>query len=136
VLSFDAPWGPQALPGFSGNTVVTPMACRTTPAYTAQANEVAIIHVHGTGSPTAAVTDILYIVPMVSTNGGANFTSVLAANTDSAESLQDGTANASVTKRYPLIAGTSYIFAAGFASNSALTINPGYCQGVVMIVKQ
>ena len=85
-----------------------------------------------TASPTAPVTDVLYINAMVGENGGQ----LLPKNTvDAAESLQDGTAHATVNVRYPLEAGKTYVFGVGLASNSALAISPGYCQGVVMIVR-
>jgi len=32
--------------------------------------------------------------------------------------------------RYPLEAGKSYVFGAGFASNAPVSIRPGFCQGV------
>jgi hypothetical protein len=52
-----------------------------------------------------------------------------------AESLSDGTAQASVDLRYPLEAGKTYVFGAGFASNNPVTINPGYCMGTVTIAR-
>jgi hypothetical protein len=85
-----------------------------------------------TASPSAPVTDVLYISAMVAENGGQ----FQPKNTvDAAESLQDGTAHATVNVRYPLEADKKYVFGAGVASNAAVTISPGYCQGVVMIVR-
>jgi hypothetical protein len=96
--------------------------------------EIAVINIHGTGSPSAAVNDVLYIVPMASVNGAA-FASVMPS-TDSAASLSVGTANASVSKRITLAQNTTYIFGAGFASNAAVTISAAYCQGTVTIIRQ
>ena len=133
VLDFDASWGPTMLPGNNGNTIISPMACRTTPPYVPQtAKEVAVVTFHGTASPSAAVNDVLYIDVMVSQNGGA-FNAVTVGY--SAESMQDGTANASVSKRIPLTQGTSYVFGTGFSSKAAVSVNAGYCQGVVSIQK-
>jgi hypothetical protein len=54
---------------------------------------------------------------------------------DSAESLSDGTAHATIDMRMPLEAGKSYVFGAGFSSNGALKISTGYCMGTVTIVR-
>lgn len=90
-----------------------------------------MIALSGTASPNMPVTDVLYINAMVGENGGQ----LLQKNqVDAAESLQDGTAHATLNLRYPLAAGKSYVFGAGFASNSAVSIAPGYCYGVVTIV--
>ncbi|HLM73778.1 MAG TPA: hypothetical protein VK459_13830, partial [Polyangiaceae bacterium] len=134
VLDFDAVWHPANLPGKNGNTIITPANCRTTNnPYTASAGDVAIVNVHGTATPSNPATDVLYINVMTSVNGGATFQVQTA--TDSAESMADGTANASVSKRINLVAGTTYIFGAGFSSNTAVAISTGYCEGTVMIVK-
>jgi hypothetical protein len=131
LLGFEAQWSPANLPGNNGNTYITPQLCKTA-AYTAGSGEVAVIAMSGTGSPTAPVTDVLYIGAMVSENGGT----LQPKNTvDAAESLQDGTGHPTVNMRYPLVAGKSYVFGAGFASNSPVSIGPGYCQAVVTIVR-
>jgi hypothetical protein len=54
---------------------------------------------------------------------------------DAAESLQDGTGHATVNMRLPLVAGKTYVFGAGLAANDAVAISPGYCTGVVTIVR-
>lgn len=133
MLDFDAVWSPANLPGNNGNTIITPVNCRTSPVYTAATGDVAIVNVHGTAAPSNPVTDVLYINVMTSVNGGAFSVQTL---TDSAESMSDGTANASVSKRINLVAGWTYVFAAGFSSNSAVTVSTGYCEGTVLIVKQ
>lgn len=51
------------------------------------------------------------------------------------EATSDGSAHASINMRYPLEAGKNYVFGAGFASNFPMTVSPGYCQGVVTIVR-
>jgi hypothetical protein len=135
VFAFDAQWSPANLPGNNGNTRITPLACRTG-SYTAGSGEVAVVAITGTASPTAPVTDVLYTNAMVGINGGPlNGPQSRLNAQDSAESLQDGTANATVNVRYPLTAGTTYVFGAGFASNSAVSIGPAYCHGTVLIVR-
>jgi Collagen triple helix repeat (20 copies) len=131
VLDFDANWSGTKLPGNSGNTIISPPQCRTE-SHPAAAGEVAVIAMSAMGAPSLAATDVLYINAMVSVNGG-----VLAQkNTfDSAESFSDGSAHTSTNMRYPLEAGKTYVFGAGFASNFPVTINPGYCQGVVTIAR-
>lgn len=129
---FDAQWSPLTLPGNSGNTIVTPSVCRTT-THTAGANEFAIVNVHATATPQNAASDVLYINVMISTNGGNSFA---VQSTDSAESMSDGTANASASKRIPLTQNMNYIFGAGLASNGSVAIGTGYCQGTVLIIKQ
>lgn len=129
ALSFNAVWTGTFLPGNNGNTLITPNNCRTA-SYTAGAGEVAFISLTGTAS--AGVNDVLYIFGMNSVNGGA-FT--LRTQQDSAESLSDGTANASVQGVLSLEAGKTYVFAAAFASNANLTVNPAYCHGAVLILK-
>ncbi|MCK6587037.1 MAG: hypothetical protein L6Q76_05570 [Polyangiaceae bacterium] len=128
-------WSPANLPGNNGNTIITPANCRTSnsPAYTAGQNEVAIVNVHGTATPTNPAVDVLYINVMTSVNGGAYTAQTVY---DSAESMSDNTANASTSKRINLVAGWTYVFAAGFSSNNAVSIGTGYCQGTVLIVKQ
>jgi hypothetical protein len=131
VLGFQAQWSPLNLPGNNGNTIVSPPACRTA-TYTAGSGDTAVIAISGTGSPTEPKTDVLYVNAMVAENGGQ----FQAKNTvDAAESLQDGTGHATVNLRYPLEAGKSYVFGAGFATNNGVSISPGYCHGVVTIVR-
>jgi hypothetical protein len=131
VLGFEANWSGTTLPGNSGNTIVTPPQCRTE-SHPAAAGEVAVIAISAMGSPSVQATDVLYINAMVSVNGGA-----LAQKNifDSVESFSDGSANTTINMRYLLEAGKTYVFGAGFASNSLVTINPGYCQGVVTIAR-
>lgn len=131
VLDFDGSWGPAGLQGNNGNTLITPMVCRTA-SHTAGLNEVAIVSFHGTASPSVATSDLLYIDVMISQNGAA-FTTALSGY--SAEGFGDGTAHASVTKRIPLVQGTSYVFGSGFGSNNVMNASVGYCQGTVTIAK-
>ena len=126
VLNFDAQWSSTTLPGNGGATIVTPPACRTE-SHPAAAGEVAVIALSGTGAPAQASTDFLYINSMVSVNGSAFAKKNIAT---AGESTSDGTAHASINMRYPLEAGKTYVFGAGFASNSSMTVSPGYCQGV------
>jgi Collagen triple helix repeat (20 copies) len=131
VLSFQGQFSPANLPGNNGNTIITPQICKTA-GYTAGSGEMAVIAMSATASPNMPVTDVLYINAMVGENGGQ----LQAKNTvDAAESLQDGTAHATLNVRYPLVAGKTYVFGAGLASNAAVTISPGYCYGVVTIVR-
>ena len=131
VLNFDARWSSTTLPGNGGATIVTPPACRTE-SHPAAAGEVAVIALSGTGAPAQASTDFLYINSMVSVNGSAFAKKNIAT---AGESTSDGTAHASINMRYPLEAGKTYVFGAGFASNSSMTVSPGYCQGAVTIVR-
>jgi hypothetical protein len=131
VLDFEANWSGTTLPGNSGNTIITPPQCRTE-SHPAAAGEVAVIAMSAMGSPSVQATDVLYINAMVSVNGG-----VLTQKNifDSVESFSDGSAHTTINMRYPLEAGKTYVFGAGFGSNSLVTINPGYCQGVVTIAR-
>jgi hypothetical protein len=131
TLSFDAGWTGTNLPGNSGNTVITPGNCKTAP-HTAAASEVAFVTLSGTAS-SAGQNDVLYIFATKSVNGSPNFT--VWNQNDSAESLSDGTAHASIHGVYPLEAGKSYVFAAGFATNGPLQVQPAYCHGAVLILK-
>jgi hypothetical protein len=131
VLGFQAQFSPINLPGNNGNTRVTPQVCRTA-TYTGVSGDVAVIDFSATASPTAPVTDVLYINAMASEDGGQMEPK---NSVDAAESLQDGTAHATVSMRLPLVAGKTYVFGAGLASNSAVAISPGYCIGVVTIVR-
>jgi hypothetical protein len=118
------------LPGNNGNTIIKPGSCRTG-QYTAGTGEVAFVTLSGTAS--AGQNDVLYIFAMKSINASPNFT--LLSKEDSAESISDGVAHASIQGVYPLEAGKSYVFGAGFASNFALTVSPAYCHGAVLILK-
>jgi hypothetical protein len=131
VLGFQAEFSPLNLSGNNGNTRVTPKAC-TTATYTAASGDVAVIDFSATASPTAPVTDVLYVDAMASEDGGQWQPKNIV---DAAESLQDGTAHATVSMRLPLVAGRSYVFGAGLSTNSAVSISPGYCIGVVTIVR-
>ena len=125
---------PITLPGGSGNTVITPNAC-VTPLHWAGPGESALLTLSATASPPEPLTDVLYVVPMVS-SGFAAFKAVsLPGGPDAAESLQDGTANASVQAVVPLTAGLPYAFGVGVASNSEVEVSPGYCTGHVQIVR-
>jgi hypothetical protein len=132
VLEIDGDFGPRHLPGFSGNTVVSPAECETA-SYTAAAGDVAIVSVSATGSPTASVNDVMYVAPMQA-QGAGKPASLFPADVDSAESLHDGTAHAGAQAVSTLQAGSVYRWGVGVASNNALWINPGYCAGTVMIV--
>jgi len=131
VLGFEAQYSPINVPGNNGNTRITPQVCKTA-SYTAASGDVAVINFSATGSPTAPKTDVLYLNAMASENGGQMEP---RNSVDAAESLQDGTAHPTVSMRLPLVAGKTYVFGAGLATNSAVTISPGYCIGVVTIVR-
>jgi hypothetical protein len=107
------------------------VGCRTE-AHVAANGEVAVIGMSGTGSPSVQTNDVVYINAMVSVNGSLMNP---VTGTDQAESLSDGTAHPSLDKLYPLQAGKTYVFGAGFSSNNELTINTGFCQGVVTIMR-
>ncbi|MBK6728366.1 MAG: hypothetical protein IPG63_14140 [Xanthomonadales bacterium] len=135
VLDFDAKWSPANTLGNNGNAILTPSVCRTVnnPPYTAGAGEVAIVHLDATAASSSPVADALYLNVMMSVNGGAFAIQTLE---DSAESMADGTAHVSTSKRINLVAGWTYLFAAGVSTNTPLSISTGYCHGTVLIVKQ
>jgi hypothetical protein len=114
MLDFQAVWSPQALKGNGGNSIETPVACRTE-SYVAGSGEVAGINMSGTGSPSVQTNDVLYINAMISVNGG-----VLEVKSplDAAESLSDGTAHVTSQVRYPLQAGKTYVFGARFPATT------------------
>lgn len=91
-----------------------------------------MINFSATASPTEPKTDVLYLDAMASENGGQMEPK---NSVDAAESLQDGTGHPTVNMRLPLVAGKTYVFGAGLATNTAVTISPGYCMGVVTIVR-
>jgi hypothetical protein len=131
ILDFDAVWGPAQLPGDSGNTVVTPVNCRTA-AHIAGPGEVAVVQVNGTAAPSVGVLDVLYVEAMVSKNGGAFEPANLWP---SVESMSDGTGQAGLSTRVALSAGSKYVFGAGFAANTQVSINGAFCQATVTIAK-
>ncbi len=70
---------------------------------------------------------------MLSKNGAANFSVQTAI--DQAESMSDGTAQTSTSKVIPLEAGASYLFGAGFSSNSAVAVGTGYRSLTATVVR-
>jgi hypothetical protein len=132
-LKRTAALGLAALPGFNGNTVIDPAECQTVP-YIAAAGDVAIVSVSATGSPTAAVNDVMYVAPLEKQDAGKP-AALFPPNVDAAESLQDGTAHVTAQAVSALQAGAVYRWSVGVASNTALTVSPAYCAGTVMIVR-
>jgi hypothetical protein len=101
VLDFEAVWSTGDLPGNAGNTIVTPVNCRTE-AHVARSGEVAVIGMSASGTPSVPANDVLYINAMASVNGGP-FQAVNSVK--QAESLSDGTAHPSLDVSQPLTAG-------------------------------
>jgi hypothetical protein len=133
VLQISGQFSPVSLPGNGGQTLLTPSAC-ITPVHWAGPGETAVLHLSATASPTNPVTDVLYVLPMVS-KGLAPFARVaLPGSPYPAEGLQDGTANASVEALVPLTEGLGYVFGVGVGSNNKLSLSPGYCTGTVQII--
>jgi hypothetical protein len=135
TLHFEASWGTTMLPGNSGATIITPANCRV--PYQASLGETAIVSYSATAAPTAAANDVLYIYSVISTNIGSSFTVThgdALSPRHAAASMDAGTAHATVQDVIPLNSG-HYIFAAGMASNAALTVNPAYCFGTIQIVR-
>jgi hypothetical protein len=131
ATNLEAVWSPLTLPGNNGSTIVTPTACRTAP-YTAGAGQVALVDMSATATPSNPAADVLYVNVMLSINGGPwQIQSVV----DQAESMSDGTANASTQDRIALEQGTSYRFGVGVSSNSSVAISTGYCTALVVIYK-
>jgi hypothetical protein len=131
ILDLDAAWGPAHLFGNGGSTVITPVDCRTA-AHIAGPGEVAVVQVNGTAAPSLGVNDVLYVEAMVSENGDA-FEAATAF--PSVESMSDGTGHASLSTRVDLSAGSTYVFGAGFSTNSQVHINGAFCQATVTIAK-
>ena len=132
VLSFEGKFSPYNLVGNNGNTVKPPpLDCRT-PLYKAGPDEKAIVQLAATASPAPPVTDVMYVFASV----WSGTTWSLLNKEDSAESLQDGTAHATMFVSLPLESGKPYVFGAAFGSNAPVQIAPGYCHGVVTIVKE
>src|SRR5215207_5883435 len=118
ATNLEAVWSPLTLPGNNGSTIVTPTACRTAP-YTAGAGDVALVNMSVTATPSNPAADVLYVNVMLSTNGGPW---LIQSVVDQAESMSDGTANASTQDRIPLVQGNSYRFGVGVSSNSSVAI--------------
>jgi hypothetical protein len=131
ILDIDAAWGPGHLFGDGGNTVVTPVNCRTA-THSAGPGEVALVQVNGTAAPSLGVNDVLYVEAMFSENGGP-FEAATAF--PSVESMSDGTGHASLSARVALSAGSTYVFGAGFSTNDQVHINGAFCQATVTIAK-
>jgi hypothetical protein len=133
ALNIDAVWSPLTLNGNNGNTIVTPSACRTPVSYTAGPGEAALLSMSATATPSSASNDVIYVNPMVSTTNGASWQTV--SSVDQAESMSDGTANASTQDLIALQPGTSYRFGVGLSSNGSVAISTGYCTGLVVIYR-
>lgn len=132
VLQFDGSVGQVTIPAKTAPNLLTPSKCRSV-TYQAGSNEVAIVSVAGTVSPSVetdaslrlAVTRSTPLQPFVSVN--------LAAQV---ESMQDGTAMVSARARVSLDEGQVYQFGAGFAADEETLTSVFTCQGVVVIVSQ
>jgi hypothetical protein len=111
-------------------TFIFPTTCRTT-AYVAGINETAIIHVGGWAQ--FGVEDFFDVAPIVLTNGAPSVVGTQSSISGTANTV----ANGAMTVRMPLVAGSSYVFAAGFASAGAASVpvTAGGCSGVVTIVR-
>ena len=131
ATNLEAVWSPLTLPGNNGSTILTPAACQTAP-YTAGAGQVAMVNMSATATPSNPAADVLYVNVMLSTNGGPW---LIQSVVDQAESMSDGTANASTQDRIALVQGTSYRFGVGVSSNSSVAISTGYCTALVAIYK-
>ena len=75
---------------------------------------------------------MLYVNTMLSTDNGTFLTHSLV---DQAESMADGTANASTQDLIPLQAGHTYKFGVGVSSNSPVSVSTGYCTAFVLVCK-
>ena len=131
AVSINAIWSPATLLGNNGSTITTPTACRSAP-YTAGAGEAALVTMSATATPSNPAADVLYVNAMLSTDGGG-FT--IRTLIDNAESMSDGTANASTQILIPLEANRAYRFGVGLSSNSSVAISTGYCSALVIIYK-
>ncbi|HRI65616.1 MAG TPA: hypothetical protein PK156_15320, partial [Polyangium sp.] len=110
---------------------VVPAACRTA-AYTAGANEVALIHLNGWAQ--LATDDFLEMGPIAFVGATPN---IIGSAVDFvATSNTVGSVHLSV--RMPLTAGSSYMFASGFgmpSGTATMTVNQAQCSGTVTIVR-
>jgi hypothetical protein len=132
-LSFDADWVPAGTVAIPAASYVAPTQCRTS-SYTAGAGEFAVVMFQGTVQITPAASDVFYTDVLMSQNGAA-FTVATTNSAVAPVDLNSGAAHVGISKRIPLVAGTTYVFAAGFAMNAAQTATAGLCHGVVMITK-
>lgn len=105
--------------------------CRTL-SYVAKEGDVAMISISVTASADGDV-DYLFAHPTVSVDGAA-MTDALAYY--SAAPFASGVAHVSSHKRVPLVAGKSYIFGAGLATeNQPRVAQIVWCQGTVTIFR-
>jgi hypothetical protein len=131
IRRFDSYLTDDPIPGKNPGPLLTPSKCRTT-TYTAGANEVAVVQVSGTVSPSVLVEGNLNIVvsrslpfqPFVSVNAFPQ-----------SESLADGTASANAVAKVPLVDGYTYQFGAGFSGDQAIDVSVFSCQGVVIVYR-
>jgi hypothetical protein len=100
-------------------------------SYTAGAGESANITMHVTAQ-AAPVGDSLYIDAAVSQNA-APFTVVTSYF--QAAPMSNGVAHVGTSKRFPLVAGTTYVFGAALGSNAPQTVTTGTCHGLITITK-
>ena len=100
----------------------------------AAAGQAALIHLDGSLATTQIYNGSLFVNLSVKV-GAAAFVQV---GTPAYGNFSSGSATASVTKLYPLTAGTDYIFGASFESSAVVTINlaKSSCHSTVTIVKQ
>jgi hypothetical protein len=129
TLDFDA--------GFTGSLLgslgppLAPPGCRTA-AHVAGAGEVAVVTFAGTISIIGGGSPLLSFHVMTSVNGG----SPTVASATPILNYVVGFGGGSATKRIPLTAGSSYVFGAGFGSDTAANLDLGRCQGTVIITRQ
>jgi hypothetical protein len=134
-LGFDGEWAPPNVAMPAGVALIAPTQCQTAP-YTAGTGEFATVSFHSTIqiSPVAP-GEIFYVAALMSENG-AGF-SFASPNAEVAPlDATSGVAHVGTAKRVPLVAGTTYVFAAGFATGNAQTAVAGVCHGIVTISKQ
>lgn len=134
VLEYD-PVSSNVLPTLASMVQIVPNACRTQ-SYTAGTSEYALINTHGSFYPSNAANGLLQIRAGISTDGGANFTSI--SNQPAMESMSDGAASAGLSKYYPLTPGLSYVFGTIFESSALVSMTGlrSTCTCTVSIIKQ
>jgi hypothetical protein len=128
VRDFEADWTQN----MAASTPVFPTVCQTTAYTPTTPNEVAVINLQGTAAPNPA-GDFIFMSAGASQNGGAfNFISGYY----NIDGMSDGAGSVSMSRRFPLTQGVSYVFGAGFQTQGAVTLVAATCHGMVTIVRQ
>lgn len=140
-----SPTGATVIPSLAPATLTVPMLCRTSQPYIAGAGERAVINMAASVVPNSAVSGLLEVglgidqVAAGQPNSGTFVPYVNLANPIySYESVNDGSATASIHLVLDLVEGQQYIFGTIFRSTalSQYNMSRSGCNCNIMIVKQ